>query len=229
MINVWKFDKKALSLYLKSNVARETLVKQRKKDENIFYYNVATSFDIETTSYTYKNEKCAFMYIWQFAINDFIFYGRSWDEFLQVMDIISDVLDTNVNKRFVVYVHNLSFEFQFMRKYLEWENVFSLDERKPIKALTTNGIEFRCSYILSGLSLALTAKNLVSHKIEKLVGDLDYNLIRHEQTPLSKQELKYCEYDVKIVVAYINEQLEEYGDITKIPLTNTRSFPRQRG
>lgn len=230
VIDLWKFDKKALSLYLKSNVARETLVKQRKKDGDIFYYNIATSFDIETTSYIYKNEKCAFMYIWQFAINDFIFYGRSWDEFLQAIDIISDVLDTNVNKRFVVYVHNLSFEFQFMRKYLDWENVFSLDERKPIKALTTNGIEFRCSYILSGLSLALTAKNLVSHKIEKLTGDLDYSLIRHEQTPLSKQELKYCEYDVKIVVAYITEQIEEYGDITKIPLTNTsrvRNFVRK--
>lgn len=224
------YNKKDLTLYLKHNVARETLIKQRKKDANIYYYNTPCAFDIETTSYTYKGEKCSFMYIWQLAINDFIFYGRNWSEFIQAIEIISDVLQTSTSKRLVIYVHNLAFEFQFMRKYLQWDNVFSLDERKPIKALTDKGIEFRCSYILSGLSLALTAKNLVSHKIDKLVGDLDYNLIRHEHTPLTKTELKYCAYDVIIVIAYIREQIEEYGNITKIPLTNTsrvRNFVRK--
>jgi hypothetical protein len=227
---MFPFNETSLTWYLKNHVVHETLIKQRKKDGNIFYYNIPCSFDIETTSYTYKGEKCSFMYIWQFAINDFIFYGRSWDDFLKALNIISDLLDTSDKKRLVIYVHNLSFEFQFMRKYLEWSNVFSLDERKPIKALTANGIEFRCSYILSGLSLALTAKNLVSHNIEKLAGDLDYNLVRHENTLLTKQELKYCEYDVKIVIAYIQEQIAEYGDITKIPLTNTsrvRNFVRK--
>lgn len=227
---MFPFNEKSLQWYLKKNVARETLIKQKKKTGDIFYYNIACSFDIETTSYIYKGEKTAFMYIWQMAIEDFIFYGRNWNEFIQALNIISEILNTNLNRRMVIYVHNLSYEFQFMRKYLIWDNVFSLDERKPIKACTNKGIEFRCSYILSGLSLALTAKNLVSHKIEKLVGDLDYNLIRHEKTELSKQELKYCEYDVKIVVAYIREQLEEYKDITKIPLTNTsrvRQFVRK--
>jgi len=99
--------------------------------------------------------------------------------------------------------------------------VFAVDERKPIKALCTYDIEFRDSYILSGLNLEKTAKNLVSHKVEKQVGSLDYELIRTPKTELTDQELLYCVDDVKIVCAYISEQIDQYGNISRIPLTNT--------
>ena len=115
----------------------------------------------------------------------------------------------------------MGYEFQFMRKYFTWLNVFAIDERKPIKALCDYGIEFRDSYILSGYSLANTAKNLAKHKVKKLVGDLDYSLVRHEKTPLTDIEMGYCKNDINIILAYINEQILQYGDINKIPLTNT--------
>ena len=228
---MYYFTPKALKWYLRENVACETLVKQRKKTGDILYYNIPCAFDIETTSLSQQGEKYAFMYVWQMGIKDYLFYGRTWDEFLQALAIIRDSLQLSETQRIIIYVHNLSYEFQFMRKYLEWVEVFSIDERKPLKALTNMGIEFRCSYVLSGLSLALTAKNLTSHKLEKLTGDLDYSLIRHYNTPLSKQELKYCEYDIKIVLAYIQEQIDEYGTIIKIPLTNTgrvRNYVREK-
>lgn len=218
---MFPFNPKALQWYLRENVSHETIVTQRKQNGDILYYNIPCAFDIETTSISQHDEKYAFMYIWQLGIKDNIYYGRDWSEFLQALTIIRDYLQLDENQRIIIYVHNLAYEFQFMRKYLEWLEVFSLDERKPLKALCSLGIEFRCSYMLSGLSLELTAKNLTSHKMEKLVGDLDYNLTRHSQTPLTKQELLYCEYDIKIVIAYINEQIAEYGDLTKIPLTNT--------
>ena len=218
---MYYFSPKALKWYLRENVSHETLVKQRKKTGDILYYNIPCAFDIETSSLTQDNEKYAFMYVWQMGIKDYLFYGRKWDEFLQALAIIRDSLQLSETQRIIIYVHNLSYEYQFIRKYLNWLEVFALDERKPLKALTDMGIEFRCSYLLSGLSLALTAKNLTSHKLEKLTGDLDYSLIRHHQTPLTKQELKYCEYDIKIVLAYIQEQIDEYGTITRIPLTNT--------
>ena len=228
---MYYFTPKALKWYLRENVACETLVKQRKKTGDILYYNIPCAFDIETTSLTQQGEKYAFMYVWQMGIKDYLFYGRTWDEFLQALAIIRDSLQLSETQRIIIYVHNLSYEFQFMRKYLEWAEVFSIDERKPLKALTSMGIEFRCSYVLSGLSLALTAKNLTSHKLEKLTGDLDYSLVRHYNTPLSKQELKYCEYDIKIVLAYIQEQIDEYDTIIKIPLTNTgrvRNYVREK-
>lgn len=197
-------------------------ISEVKTNKKVTYLNIPCAFDIETTSMIINGEKFAFSYVWQFGIGlNNVFYGRTWGELLDFLTDIKDWLGLNENKRLIIYVHNLGYEFQFMRKYFNWVNIFAVDERKPVKALCDLGIEFRDSYILSGYSLANTAKNLTKHKIEKMVGDLDYSLIRHTKTPLTDTELKYCENDILVILAYIDEQIEQYKDITKIPLTNT--------
>lgn len=202
-------------------------------NKKVRYANIAAGFDIETTSIVADSEKFAAMYIWQIGIGhgNPIYFGRTWNEFLDCLEMLSDFLELDNNNRLIIYVHNLGYEFQFMRKYFNFLDVFSVDERKPIKALTDLGIEFRCSYILSGYSLANTAKNLVNYKVEKLIGDLDYSLPRHHKTRLTKSELEYCENDVLIVVAYIQEQIDQYKGIIHIPTTNTgrvRTYVRNR-
>ena len=226
MINVNEFDYEIV----KRAVNHAKTIRTNKK---VTYYEIVTSFDIETTSAIQKGQKFAFMYIWQFAFENVIVYGRTWEEYQQFISKLVEILQLNEQQRLIVYVHNLGYEFQFMRKYFEWsENgVFAVDTREPVKALTTNGIEYKDSYILAGLNLDHVAKNLQHHKIKKLVGNLDYNQIRTWKTHLTDDELAYCANDVKIVVAYIHEQIEEYGDITKIPLTNTgrvRRYTRQQ-
>ena len=205
-------------------------IQEVKTNKKVTYLNIPCALDIETTSMIINGEKFAFSYIWQFGIGiNNVFYGRTWGELLDFLSYVQEWLGLNENKRLVIYVHNLGYEFQFMRKYFNWINIFAVDERKPVKALCDLGIEFRDSYILSGYSLANTAKNLTKHKIEKMVGDLDYSLIRHTKTPLTDAELKYCENDILVILAYIDEQLDQYKDITKIPLTNTgrvRSYVR---
>lgn len=205
-------------------------ISEVKTNKKVTYLNIPCAFDIETTSMIINGEKFAFSYVWQFGIGlNNVFYGRTWGELLDFLTDLKDWLGLNENKRLIMYVHNLGYEFQFMRKYFNWVNIFAVDERKPVKALCDLGIEFRDSYILSGYSLANTAKNLTKHKIEKMVGDLDYSLIRHTKTPLTDAELKYCENDILVILAYIDEQIEQYKDITKIPLTNTgrvRSYVR---
>ena len=188
------------------------------------YLNIECSFDIETTSTYYDDEKIAFMYLWGFGLgtsNNLLYYGRTWTEFLDFLQILANELNLSENRVLICYVHNLGYEFQFMRKYFDWIKIFAVDERKPIKALCSLGIEFRDSYILSGYSLEYTAKNLQNHSIDKMIGDLDYSLIRHDETLITDTELGYLENDIKIILYYINEQIEQYGKITKIPLTNT--------
>ena len=214
MINIQDLDVKELEI-LKDNI------KTVKNNKKLTYYNIECSFDIETNSTYYKGEKVAFMYIWAFGIADLKIYGRTWEEFQALMELISEIFELEKDKRIICYIHNFSFEFQFMRKYFEWTEVFAISERKPIKALTNLGIEFRDSYILSGFSLAKTAENLSSHTIEKMTGDLDYSLLRTKDTPLSEEEMKYVENDIVIILYYINEQIEQYGDLHKVPLTNT--------
>ena len=190
-------------------------------NKRITFYNVASAFDIETSSFYELEEKRAIMYEWTFGIGEAVTYGRTWDEFKTLMSAVTLILGLSENKRLVVYVHNLPYEFQFIRKHFNWINVFLLDDLKPVYAITDTGIEFRCSLKLSGKSLANTAKDLVTNKLHKMVGDLDYSKLRTPFTPLTEKELRYCEYDVRVVIAYIEEKIAQDGNITKIPLTNT--------
>lgn len=201
----------------------KTVYNRRDKDGKYYYYNIECSFDIETSSVMVQDQKSAFMYIWMFEIgyNNEVIIGRTWKEFKLLLSMVQQVLELDQFHNLICYIHNMGFEFQFIKDLIKWQNVFAVDERKPIKALSNYGIEFRDSLILSGLNLEKTANNLVSHKVKKQVGSLDYDLVRTPQTDLTDQELLYCIDDVKIVCAYIAEQIEQYGNIARIPLTNT--------
>lgn len=196
----------------------------RKGNKRVEYINFPVwSFDIETSSYiNNEGEKQSLMYIFQIGSHDKVYTGRTWNDFINTYKKIIDYYKLELNKRhLIIWVHNLSYEFQFIRKFFEWNTVFSREKRKVIYALTTDGVEFRCSYMLSGLSLENTAKQCTSHSIQKKKGDLDYKIIRTPLTPLTKKEMGYCENDILCVNYYIEEQINLYGSITKIPYTNT--------
>lgn len=186
------------------------------------YINLPCSFDIETSSFEINGEKAACMYIWQFGINGYSCYGRTWEEFKTAMNKVREHFDLSSSRLLPVYVHNLSFEFQWLRSHVNFINVFAREKRSPMKAVTDDGFEYRCSYVLSGCSLEQTCKDLQKYKISKKVGDLDYDQLRTPVTPLTDKEIGYCVYDVYCVMNYIKEEMEHYeNDITKIPMTKT--------
>lgn len=218
---------------IKDAVIKAGIFTKCKDNKRIEYYNVPCAFDIETTSFyvqsTGKPQKQAIMYIWTLSINGVIIQGRKWEQFLEVCEFLKDWYDLSKDRRLIIYVHNLEFEFQFMHKWFEWEEVFSLKKRQPVRALTTYGIEFRCSLKLSGYSLENLGKNLTKYKVKKLVGDLDYSKIRNSKTELTDTELSYCVNDVLVVTAYIREYIERVQYIYQIPNTKTgevRNFAR---
>lgn len=185
---------------------------------SIKYMNLISSFDIEVSSFYDKDRnKVGLPYMWVFAIDKYITYGREFSDFILLLDNLQYIFTS----RLVIYVHNLGYEFQFLRTYLNWQYVFAREQRKPFKAINNTIFEFRDSLILSGYRLELVAKNLVNSRLKKLIGNLDYEKIRSPKTPLTKEELDYCIYDVMIVQEYIREQLDIYKKIIKIPLTNT--------
>ena len=197
------------------------------ESNRIEYFNIPASFDIETSSFIASKDengepvKAATMYIWQLGLNGTVIYGRTWDEFDNVINELVDYLELSSKRHLLIYVHNLGYEFQFIRKRFEWDKVFAIKQRRPVYAIC-GGIEFRCSLFLSNYSLEYIGKNLLhKYPVEKLVGNLDYSKIRHSKTPLTDEELAYCINDVKVVMSYIQEKIEMDGDITRIPLTNT--------
>lgn len=200
--------------------ATEVYSKYTKEYGSIYYKNVCASFDTETTSmYDENGNKIAFMYIWMFSVNGKVITGRNWDSFIHLYQDISKIID--LQHRLIVYVHNLGFDFQFFCRLIPWEKTFCAKVREPIYAISQCGMEFRDSLILTGKSLANSAKDLNKYKIMKLVGDLDYTKIRGEKTHLTKEEMNYCIYDCLVLDAIIQEKIEQEGNICKIPLTNT--------
>lgn len=205
------------------NTLREILSDYKivKKNKNVQYLNVCAVFDIESTSfYNSNNEKQCCMYAWVFGINGRCIRGRTWEEFKSVIQELTTYYNLADNKRLIIYVHNLGYEFQWFKNYFHWSKVFSLDTRKPIYAIT-DGIEFRCSYLLSGYSLEKLGDNLTKYNVNKLVGFLDYKKLRHNKSILTENEWKYILNDGLVVMAHIQEEIERLGSINKLPLTKT--------
>lgn len=209
-------------------VMKRTFDQAKKRNDCFYYLNMECAFDIETSSFRNEyDEKKACMYIWQFAIKGKCYIGRTWQDFVTFIRLLIGRYSLSYKRRLIVYVHNLSYEFAWINQWLKCDNVFATDVRKVLYFLAEECIEFRCSYFLSGMGLRKTAENLVYHKIRKLNDedeeekDLDYRIVRTPATPLNESEIAYCVNDVLIINAYINEQIQIYGDITKIPLTNT--------
>lgn len=183
---------------------------------------VPSAFDTEVSSFYDESdgEESAIVYVWMFGVCDTVVYGRTLEDFHEFIYILQDYLEKH-NQRLITYVHNLKYDFAFIRKLFHWDNVFMKHNRDPLYARLPF-IEFRDSLVLSGgKSLAYIGDHLKSGRYKKAVGNLDYQLLRCSITPLTDKELYYCEMDIRVLEEFISEKMEEEGSITKIPYTNT--------
>lgn len=203
-----------------------------KKGTHRKYYNVASAFDIETTNVDgVKNAKgeyivspFAFMYHWQFCLDIFVIFGRTWEEFTEFFDKLSEECGAFT---LCIYVHNLAFEYQFIKDFIEIENMFAKAKRRPMKFTSHKGaIEWRCSYFLSNMSLAKFCESSELCIHYKLVGQFDYSKIRTPFTSLNETEEGYCFNDVYGLCEDIRTLLKE-DTIATIPLTSTGYVRRE--
>lgn len=198
------------------------------EDNRTKYYNIPVAFDIETTTILTDKKKPngkpiyeGFMYLWQFCICETVIMGRTWEEFLYLLDILESVLQLNRQRRLVIYVHNLAFEFQFIRNFVVIDEMFARKRRKPIRFLANNVFEFRCSYFLSNMALSKFISNTPNARFNKLSGDdFDYTVLRLPNTQLSQYELAYSYCDVRGLCEAIAYLLQE-DTLSSIPLTST--------
>lgn len=204
---------------IKSQKRKAGNQKGQHKDRE--FIDAICAFDIETTN---LNEvRHSIMYIWQFCIEDKIVIGRTWQEFLTFVENLREYRRREKQK-LVVYVHNLSFEFQFLSGIYDFkkEEVFALDTRKPCKVQFMDFIEFRCSYIHSNMSLYEFTHKMGAEHGKKLGADYDYNKLRFSDTPLTVEELEYCVDDVLGLVEALKIEMKHDNDnLYSIPLTST--------
>lgn len=167
-------------------------------------------------------ERVGIPYIWMFGVEADgkcnVYYGR---EFRDCEKIFKQIADPNYKK--FVYIHNAGYEFQFLidifQKYTI-TNMCARTPRKPIRWIVKEwNIEFRCSYMLTNMSLERAAERYTD--LRKLSGSLNYNVKRSPRTILTQEENSYCEYDIRTLQAIIEHFREEYGHLKVIPLTQT--------
>lgn len=190
------------------------------------YLPLYCSFDIETTNIITEESKAAYMYHWQLSLvsneGGFVFLGRTWSQFIDLYNRIVFDYKLGIIRKLLVWIANEGFEFQFIRKRFSWDadNFFAREERHPMAAMTTEGVDFHEALTISGGSLAQLAKDYTT--TQKLKGDLDYSVLRSYKTPLTEQEQNYCINDVTILSEWSSFIFDKYiYPDHKIPLTKT--------
>lgn len=189
------------------------------------YLDTYIALDTETAHNHDIDNPIAWVYQWAFLFNGKMYSGRYVTELVQQLHKIALDCEAGGNKRVVCYVHNLSYDITYLHKFLiqEFEQEPKILAIKPHKILTyiIGGIEFRCSYLLSNMSLDKWSKHLnCIHN--KLVGAIDYDKIITPNDTLTKTQWDYQYEDVYTLAECIEKTLEYNNDtIATIPLTST--------
>lgn len=202
----------------------ENIPSQKRKKGNqstrqrYYYKDIITAFDIETT---YINEiDQSVMYIWQWQFGEEVtVIGRTWWDLKKFLRILKEHMETE--ERLVCFVHNLSFEFQFLSGILDFDtdDVFAVDHRKVLKATYDKFIEFRCSYIQTNMSLRSFCEKMgvKNYKLK-----MNYKKRRYWYTELTQKEIAYCINDVRGLTQAIKKEMDRDNDnLYTIPLTST--------
>lgn len=210
-------------------------------DNNIFCFDIETSsawvtkdlkvIPFDKTKYTLTKDSkkdyndpwkhflpISLCYIWQFGVNDTVLYGRKLEEFLQLLNELKELVESPT-----IWVHNLAYEFQFLLNILQPTSMFARKSRKPMY-FEWESIKFRCSYMLTRLSLASWGKQV--GEVKKMEGYLDYTVLRTPTTILTSEELGYCENDILVMYHGIKWYLKKYHTIENIPITQTGEVRR---
>lgn len=213
------------------NVFKATSGKYRYKMvcDNIFSFDTETTsdfldennrpfmFDYDNPEKSQKAVKHSLVYLWQFGIDDNRYIGRSITDFEDLLYELKQYCPF----RKLCFVHNLSFDFNFLCNILKFDEVFARKPRHPMTAYNSKyGIEFRCSYVLMSLSLEKWAESL-NLPVRKKVGLLDYRVMRTPLTPLTKDEIDYAIADLDVIYYGIMVLRNKYGHVYNIPLTHT--------
>lgn len=201
------------------------------------YSNIIYAFDIETTT---NENHITSHYLSNFVSVDF---GLLRNEPAEILDNISapffcrtadDVNDFLIklnnkaekqNTKFLIFVHNFSYEFDFLIKNVKFfyenfknENALFIKSRIPLFVKIEN-LEFRCSYKLLNKSLKRLGDELNYPKKE-----IDYKTEYYSFSDLPQIEYDYNERDTRLTLFAILQECKKWEWIksTKdIPLTST--------
>lgn len=198
--------------------------KDLQRNHKIVRY--ATDYMCLDTETSKTDVATGWVYQWAICIKQHIFvYGRKPSELIRLLEKLSEHYNLSDTKKIMIYIHNASYDFAYLKLYL-----MQLDPSLTVLAidnhtvLTIDMIGFRivCSYKLTNLSLAVLSEKY-SRNYVKAVGEIDYSLIRYQDSPLNENDWLYMFSDVASQYDGVREYLtmNNYKYAFEAPFTST--------
>lgn len=214
----------------------DVLRTRAKRKHNLLSVNI--NVDTETSKHIEYDEHGAvtscygWVYLYGLEFAGAYSEGRTPSDLIRDLETIRDAFGcTEEGTHVVVYIHNLSFDIQYVKDFLieRYGGDYDLLAVAPHKFISfrINAFEFRCSYKLSNRKLAKWAADLgVEH--QKQVGEIDYTEKHYQNEELTPEQHHYLYYDVMTLRDCIREQMRLFGDtLLTIPLTSTGYVRRE--
>ena len=144
---------------------------------------------------------------------------RSWQE---LNSFLKDICRP-FKKKLYCFVHNLSYEFDFLIKNLSKPKNFICNSTHNVISATLEDykVEFRCTYQLSKLPLRKIGEMYSLPKLES-----EYRTI-YPEDDVTEEEWVYCERDCDILIPYILDEIKTYKMLSMLPLTSTGKVRRR--
>lgn len=200
-----------------------TVFKDLQKNHKITKY--ATKYICLDTETSHTSNTCSWVYQWAAKFGELYVYGRKPSEIIDFMRRVAEHYELNAEKKIIIYIHNASYDLQylklFLRQYDPTADFLAIDSHSIIQC-DVIGFRILCSYKLTNLSLDALSKNYSTTYV-KAVGEIDYNLVRFQDSELGDNDWFYMFSDVASqydgIAGYL--KMQGYTYAFRAPITST--------
>lgn len=197
--------------------------KDLQRNHKIVKY--ATDFAVLDTETSHSDLVTGWVYQWAVKIKKTYIYGRTPEEIIELLIKMAERYKLSTNKRLIIYIHNSSYDLQYLKHYLRRYDPtaqFLAIDAHSILICDVLGFRIICSYKLTNLSLAALSDNY-SETYVKAVGEIDYNVIRYQDSDLNDNDWFYMFSDVAAQHDGVTQYLKAMGYTYafKAPFTST--------
>ena len=219
-----KDERQAIKAYTPQEMRLPVLAfKEKQKNHKITKY--ATKYICLDTETSHTDNVTGWVYQWAAKLASMYVYGRKPSEIIDFMRRVAEHYQLNEEKKILLYIHNAAYDLEyiklFLRQYDPTADFLAVDSHAIIQC-DVLGFKILCSYKLTNMSLAALADNY-AETYTKAVGEIDYNIVRYQDSELTASDWFYMFSDVAAqddgIKGYLKMQGYKYA--FQAPITST--------
>ena len=194
----------------------------KRNYKTIKYANDFICLDTETS---HSDLLTGWIYQWAVKFGKHYIYGRKPSEIIEMMRLLCDLYQLTYDKKIIIYIHNASYDLQYLKAFIRLydpdPDYLAIDAHGILQCEVV-GFKIVCSYKMTNLSLAALADNYAT-TYSKAVGEIDYNVLRYQDSELTEADWFYMFSDVAAqydgIMGYLD--MQGYGSAIYAPITST--------